>query len=321
MTKKSANAYLALAAIFLFLAVFAGHARADVPRVISFQGKLSDVSGHLLNEQYSLTFRLYDAETGGTKLWEETHPGVHVTKGVFVVPLGAITPLDLQFDTAYWVSLEVGTDGEMKPRERLTAGPYAIRADTARVADSAHRSIVADMAETLNVNVQNGDMLYYQDGWKRVPAAPEEGMVLTSQAPEQPPHWTVPVGIHIYSTIGGSGGAGYGNFADTEGTAYTLPSGGPYTLAWEMKGSFQRLGGWSGSEGGRARAAVGSMIGPEASDLGTSFDISGVFTDVPGGSVFRMQSSGGMDNPTSGNPQLSTLGPTPTYIRLYWAKQ
>ena len=44
---------------------------ADIPQLISFQGKLYDDGGNPLNGEYALTFRIYDVETGGTSLWSE----------------------------------------------------------------------------------------------------------------------------------------------------------------------------------------------------------------------------------------------------------
>lgn len=124
----------------------------------------------------------------------------------------------------------------------------------------------------------------------------------------------------LYAALGVSGGVGYENYADVPGTSYTLPANGSYTVYWRLEGTFLRLGGWSGSEGGRARAAVGSAISAEVSALATTFDIGGKFTGVPGGSTFRMQCSGGRDN-AAGNPQYCTLGPTPTWISLSILKQ
>ncbi|MCX6879882.1 MAG: tail fiber protein [Verrucomicrobia bacterium] len=122
--------------------------KGDVPRVMTFQGKLTDPQGHVLDGSYKLTFRIYNQETGGGVLWQEVHNSTPVTKGIFAVPLGVATPLNLPFDTAYWVSIEVGTDGEMSPRQRLTSAPYAIRAGQATQADTATHATTADSLTT-----------------------------------------------------------------------------------------------------------------------------------------------------------------------------
>jgi hypothetical protein len=101
---------------------------AEVPRIMTFQGKLTDSDGHYLHGSQDLRFKLYDRETGGAALWEEQHEDTPVTRGVFAVPLGVTTPLSLPFNTNYWVSVEVDNDGEMSPRQQLTSAPYAFRA-------------------------------------------------------------------------------------------------------------------------------------------------------------------------------------------------
>jgi len=118
-------------------------AHADVPRIITFQGKLTDTAGNPLTGVYALTFRLYGSETGGTPPWQETHPNVAVTKGLFAVPLGVYTPLSLPFDTAYWVSVQVTGDEEMAPRQRLTSAPYALRAAEADAAATSPMDPIA----------------------------------------------------------------------------------------------------------------------------------------------------------------------------------
>jgi len=113
-------------------------ARADIPRAINFQGKITDTQGAPLSGTYSLTFRIYDVDTGGTAKWYETHGSVPVAGGIFQVILGGISVLNLPFDQNYWLGVEVNTDGEMSPRTRLVSVGYAYRA---AVAD---RAIIAD---------------------------------------------------------------------------------------------------------------------------------------------------------------------------------
>jgi len=115
---------LALLAVAAFLPVF-----GDVPRYLHFQGYLTDASGNPLSGTYKMTFRIYDVETGGTPLWEETQ-NVTVQDGYYDAVLGSVQPLNLAFDKPYWLGLEVEQDGEMVPRYRLCTAPYAFNADT-----------------------------------------------------------------------------------------------------------------------------------------------------------------------------------------------
>ncbi len=110
--------------------VFTLTASATIPHLMNFQGKATDKSGAPLNGVYNLTFRIYNIETIGTPKWIETQPSITISNGIFQVRLGSVTPLNLPFDEAYWISLEINTDGEMSPRTRLASVPYAYKAES-----------------------------------------------------------------------------------------------------------------------------------------------------------------------------------------------
>lgn len=102
-----------------------------VPRILNYQGKLTTRDGSGITGVYNMTFRIYEADTGGIPLWTETRP-VDVSQGLFSVYLGGTTPFpdSLDFSKQYWLEVEV--DGEvMSPRERLTSAPYSIRSEYA----------------------------------------------------------------------------------------------------------------------------------------------------------------------------------------------
>lgn len=105
---------------------------AQVPHLIRYQGQAVDSKGVPLEGPYTLTFRLYDAETGGTKLWEETQANVPITKGHFSILLGQVTPLTtMSWGEPCWLSAQVGTEPELSPRQRITSVPLAMRAEKA----------------------------------------------------------------------------------------------------------------------------------------------------------------------------------------------
>jgi len=126
--------HLAMTSVMLifilgFIAGAPPRAHADIPRYINYQGKLLDAEDNPVSGDLSITLRIYDAETGGTALWTEAQT-VTVTRGIFSMLLGATTALDeLDFNDPYWYSVEVESDGEMTPRQRLTTIAYAINAD------------------------------------------------------------------------------------------------------------------------------------------------------------------------------------------------
>ncbi len=115
--------------------------QAAVPHLINYQGRLTDTAGIPLNGSYAITFRIFNAETAGTMLWEETQGSVVVQKGIFSVLLGSVTNLGLAFDIPYFLEIKVGTE-VMSPRQRITSAGYAIRAETATTAETADTPLV-----------------------------------------------------------------------------------------------------------------------------------------------------------------------------------
>ncbi|TET47151.1 hypothetical protein E3J62_02390, partial [candidate division TA06 bacterium] len=99
-------------------------AYAGAPRVISFQGKLTDTSGVPMTGTFEMTFRLWDAATGGTMLFQDVHPSVEVdNEGLYNVEMSI--PTSITFQDLAWLGVEVDADGEMTPRYRLTSSPYS----------------------------------------------------------------------------------------------------------------------------------------------------------------------------------------------------
>ena len=118
---------------------------AAIPHLINYQGKLTDPNGKPLeNGSYNITFRIYDAENGGTMLWQGTY-SVSIQKGIFSVLLGDISDpgynfTNLSFDKPYYLAIKVGSDPEMSPRQKITSSGYAIRSETAENAIQAQNA-------------------------------------------------------------------------------------------------------------------------------------------------------------------------------------
>jgi len=115
---------------------------AAVPHLINYQGRLTDTSGVPLNGSYSITFRIYDAETAGNLLWEEAQSGVVIQKGIFNVLLGSVINLSLAFDKPYFLEIKVGSE-VMSPRQRIASAGYAIMAGMAEDVISIPRGVIA----------------------------------------------------------------------------------------------------------------------------------------------------------------------------------
>jgi len=121
---------------------------ASVPHQINYQGWLgraSDTTG--VTGTFDMTFTLYDAETGGTALWTETHTNVKVTRGVFNVILGSVNPLpaDIFKGGPLWLEIKVGTE-TLSPRKKLVSVGYAI------YSEKAHKADTANYASAVNIN-------------------------------------------------------------------------------------------------------------------------------------------------------------------------
>lgn len=111
---------------------------SQIPRTISYQGVLVDSTGTPKpDDSYQITFRLYDAENGGSVLWTEVKT-LQTKQGLFSTALGDEVPFpySMKFDQPYWLSIQVGDDLELTPRMKLNAVGYSLNscwADTARV--------------------------------------------------------------------------------------------------------------------------------------------------------------------------------------------
>ena len=106
-------------------------AQADIPHLISYQGRLTNTSGDPVgNGIYNIKFSIYSSEAGGSLMWFNTRD-ITVEDGIFDVLLGEAETLDLPFDAQYYLGIQVGTDPEMTPRQKLASSGYAYRAKTA----------------------------------------------------------------------------------------------------------------------------------------------------------------------------------------------
>jgi len=114
-----------------------------VPKLLNYQGYLTDTLGSPIEDSLDMTFKIYDAATLGNVLWSETQLDVPVERGVFSVLLGNVNSIP---DTAFtqgtdrWLELTLEGPQTLSPRMRITAVGYAYTAaycDTAEYARSA----------------------------------------------------------------------------------------------------------------------------------------------------------------------------------------
>ncbi|MBN2542536.1 hypothetical protein JXI42_06685 [bacterium] len=108
----------------LFIVVNTG----AVPRLIPYQGKLTNTAGVAINGTRNIQFAIYRTPTAGPGIWNETHWNVQVTNGLFDVVLGSVSPMNLDLaDGPYYLQVAVNGDA-LIPRQQLLTEFYAIRA-------------------------------------------------------------------------------------------------------------------------------------------------------------------------------------------------
>ena len=114
---------------------------------VSLQGRLSDPAGKPLDGTFSVKFTIFNDPTATDAtnlLWSEAQK-VTVTKGLFGVNLGSVTPLNLAFDRPYWVEVSIGAE-KLSPRYPLTSAPYSFYGGVAGSIDASK------IIGTLNIN-------------------------------------------------------------------------------------------------------------------------------------------------------------------------
>ncbi len=161
-----------------------GIASAAPSDTLNFQGRLLDVSGGLVSDgYYNIEFNLYTAASGGSSIWTESREynsgsgsctgpingndcRVRVSNGYFSVYLGEVTALpNIDYSQQLYLTMNIdqnGTtsagaityDGEMNPRFKLTAVPYAFRA-----ANVASGDTNAASTDSSDVSITTGDAL------------------------------------------------------------------------------------------------------------------------------------------------------------------
>lgn len=123
---------LALGVVVLLVAFRPVFAATGINEQIHFQGKVVNTDGtNVADGSYNFEFTIYTVASAGSPIWTETRTAgnqVAVVDGVFSVDLGSVTSLpgsvDFNTDSLY-LGIEFNGDGEMSPRVRLTAVPYA----------------------------------------------------------------------------------------------------------------------------------------------------------------------------------------------------
>lgn len=127
--------------VMLLVLVCAAAGLAEVPRVVSYQGRLTVDGAPVEDGPQNVRFIIWDDPTASlpaNEMWNSGPVTVNTVDGLFSVNLGDESmvpfPGESPNDTGLWLGITVGTDPEMTPRTRLTSAVFAL---TAGYADTA----------------------------------------------------------------------------------------------------------------------------------------------------------------------------------------
>ncbi len=101
---------------------------------LNFQARVYDSAGNTaVDGSYSISFKLYEAASGGASVWTETQGAVNLKNGYFSVELASVTPFGggIDWSQEKWLTMNINGDGEMNPRLKLTATPYSLLSEQA----------------------------------------------------------------------------------------------------------------------------------------------------------------------------------------------
>ncbi len=192
-------------------------AGAGVPRLVNYQGILTDSVGDPIDGTHKLTFKIYPDTSGmAVALWTEVHPVVDVDQGLFNVILGSVSglPESIFVDAERWLGIAVDLDPEMAPRMRITSVPWAYRA---AVAETAHVAVGSGDGHSLDAADGSPEDVVYvdDDGFVGIAGAPITGYELHLNGKMMLPY-TGGVYVSMYKALGWDGGTG----SITLGTTY-----------------------------------------------------------------------------------------------------
>ena len=135
---RRSSSVVFLATVLMTLSLAPSYLHGQIPRTISYQGVLTDTTGHpKADGTYGFTFAFYTAATGGSPIWSESK-SLSIHGGLFATLLGdhVVFPDSVRFDRQYWLAVQVGND-ILSPRLQLNAAAFSLNSAHASRADTA----------------------------------------------------------------------------------------------------------------------------------------------------------------------------------------
>lgn len=126
MFKSTVSAFLCVVSAILL----SSSLKADIPRLVNYQGRLLNSTGVPIKDTLGITFVLYRDAGGANQLWTETHNSVPILEGLFHVLLGTYQPLpqSVFHSDEVWLGVRVEGGEEQHPLTRLASVGWAYHA-------------------------------------------------------------------------------------------------------------------------------------------------------------------------------------------------
>ena len=257
-----------------------------VPKLMNYQGYLTDTFDIPINDTLDMTFKIFDAVSSGNELWSETQTNVPVERGVFSVLLGGIAPIpDSVFAdfTSTWLELTLEGPQILTPRTRITSVGYAYTATYSDTAEYARVGADNDWTVT--------DSVLYTGNYWGLARGGASNVLYGDSA-----HTHTNLGIQ--STTGASGQHLYyctvgGGVSNTAGKYHATVGGGRYNVA---SGTAATVSGGDNNDATHDHSTVGG---------GQSNTAGNVYATIGGGvnntvTAWDATVGGGRDNTISG---------------------
>jgi hypothetical protein len=201
------------------LTILAGVHAQGVTQPFTYQGFLRQGGAPLNNPSQSMRFRIFDALTGGTMLWDSGALTVNVSNGLFTVQLNP--PASIWTGADRFLEIQVGAT-TLSPRVRIGSTPYANTATLLNMFQSGtmnpDRMVITHSPVFSNWGLQyrdTDDSFHFLAGGTtvlrvglggptalQIPAGAAAGRVLTSDASGNASWTDLPAGASVWAVSG-----------------------------------------------------------------------------------------------------------------------
>ena len=249
-----------------------GTASGEIPQVMGYQGRVTDNSGvPVADGTYTMRFRIYTAETGGTLLWDSNNQSAMLADGIFNVMLGESPQpaLGLAFDQDHWLLVTFAGE-DQTPRKRLGSVGYAYMASGLVPGTEVSGSVTGlPFAVIKGTNTATTGLAYGL--WGETSSNAGSGIVGEAPALGVYGYASAPGGRGVYGLATSGSGYSEGVFGESSSTSGTGVHGRASAATGVIDGVF---GDTSSPQGrgvyGLASATTGANYGTEFENWSTA---------------------------------------------------